>query len=505
MLSNEPILQMQGISKCFAGVQALRSVDFTAHSGEVVALIGENGAGKSTLMKILSGIHPPDAGSIRIAGKEVLIRDVSEAINLGIGFIHQEMSALDNFDIAGNVFLGREPLWCGPMKLVNSKKLYSLARPYLKLLGLELEPSTLMSKLSIAQQQIVEIAKALSLKARILIMDEPTSSLTLFETKQLFEVIHGLRTQGVCIIYISHRLAEVKQCADRVVVLKDGTNAGFLSAEQVDRDNMVRLMVGRDLKDFSAEAATTVEPGYFRVEKLRTTAFCEHEVSFEAAKGEILSFAGLVGAGRSEMARAIFGVDVALSGKIYLDGKHLRITLAKDAISNGIYLVPEDRKNLGLVTEMNVRENITLPDLWRYASGGLIRKKREAKTTARQCQLLKLEAYSKETEVKNLSGGNQQKVVLSKWLAMEPKVIIFDEPTRGIDMGAKSDIYKLMRNLADNDVIVIMISSDMEEILNVSDRIAVMHQGQITGILKREEFNEETVMRLAVGQKITAV
>jgi len=395
----------------------------------------------------------------------------------------------------------REPVCGGPMKLINSRRMQAETRPYLERLGFALEPDKLLSKLSIAQQQIVEIAKALSLQAHILIMDEPTSSLTVSETERLFDVVRDLRDEGVSIIYISHRLAEVKQCADRVVVLRDGANAGCLSREQINHDEMVRLMVGRDLESLCTSVRGDTEGGYFRVEKLRTTTFGESEINFEGAKGEILSFAGLVGAGRSELARAVFGVDSALDGKIFLDGRELQINSARDAIKNGIYLVPEDRRKSGLVTEMSVRENVTLPALTRYASMGLIRRHQETQTAMQQCESLNVQAPSVETTVKNLSGGNQQKVVLSKWLSMEPKVIIFDEPTRGIDVSAKVEIHKLMRNLADRGVLVIMISSDMEEILGISDRVAVMCEGRIAGILDRGDFDEETVMRLAVGEQ----
>jgi ribose transport system ATP-binding protein len=347
---------------------------------------------------------------------------------------------------------------------------------------------------------MVELAKALSLNACLLIMDEPTSSLTLTETRRLFEVIRQLRDNGVSIIYISHRLAEVKECADRVVGLRDGVNAGALSCDQMTHDNMVRLMIGRHLEDFYISPAAHAESGCLRVSSLTTSAYPNRQISFEAARGEILGFAGLVGAGRSEMARAIFGVDQPLAGIIYLEGREIQIRSAKDAVRNGIYLMPEDRRKSGLVVEMTVRENITLPNVTNLAAAGLIKHNQEKEIAEIQCKKLNIKTPSCETIAENLSGGNQQKVVLAKWLALAPKVIIFDEPTRGIDVGAKSEIYHLMRNLADNGVVVIIISSDMEEILGVSDQIIVMHEGRITGKLKRNKFNEETIMRLAVGQ-----
>jgi ribose transport system ATP-binding protein len=335
-----------------------------------------------------------------------------------------------------------------------------------------------------------------------LIMDEPTSSLTLSESRRLFDVIRQLRNNGVSIIYISHRLAEGKECADRVVGLRDGINAGSLSRDQITHDNMVHLMIGRLLEDFYISPAVRAESGCFSVTNLTTSAYPDCQISFEAARGEILGFAGLVGAGRSEMARAVFGVEQPLSGSTHLAGRKLQIRSAKDAVKNGIYLMPEDRRKSGLVVEMTVCENITLPNLANLAVAGLIKHNQEKDIAEAQCKKLNIKTPSSETIVENLSGGNQQKVVLAKWLALDPKVIIFDEPTRGIDVGAKSEIYHLMRNLADSGVVVIIISSDMEEILGVSDRIAVMHEGKITGQLQRSKFNEETIMRLAVGQTL---
>jgi len=501
MAGETKLLEMQGIEKNFPGVKALDKVDLTIYPGDVVALIGENGAGKSTLMNILGGVLVPDSGKIKIDGQPVVIKNVSDAIKLGIGFIHQELNILDNLSIAGNIFLGREPTWLGPLKLINRRRMRAETEPYLKQLGLNLPTNTVLSQMSIAQQQMVEVAKALSLNARLLIMDEPTSSLTLSETKQLFEVIRQLRSNGVSIIYISHRLAEVKECADRVVGLRDGANVGSLERDKITHDNMVRLMIGRKLEDFFVSPKAQAKDNYFCVSDLATQRYPHHKITFEASRGEILGFAGLVGAGRTEMAHAIFGVDTIRGGSVTLAGKKLQIRCAGDAIENGIYLVPEDRRKSGLVTDMTFRENITLPDLNSYATLGLIQRGRETGIAEKQREKLKIKLTTVETLVKNLSGGTQQKVVLAKWLALKPKVIIFDEPTRGIDIGSKAEIYHLMRGLADKGVVIVMISSDMEEILGVSDRIAVMHEGQITGILTRDKFEEEAVMRLAVGQK----
>jgi ribose transport system ATP-binding protein len=502
MTADRQLLEMQGIEKSFPGVKALDKVDLTVYPGEVVALIGENGAGKSTLMNILGGVYQQDSGTIKIDGQPIVIKNVADAIKLGIGFIHQELNILDNLSIAGNIFLGREPTWLGPLKLINRRRMWAQTEPYLKQLGLNLPAKTVLSQMSIAQQQMVEVAKALSLNARLLIMDEPTSSLTLSETKKLFEVIRQLRSNGVSIIYISHRLSEVKECADRVVGLRDGANVGSLEQDKITHDNMVRLMIGRKLEDFFVSPKAQARDNYFSVSDLATQRYPHHKITFEASRGEILGFAGLVGAGRTEMAHAIFGVDTTTGGTVSVGGEKLRIRCAGDAIENGIYLIPEDRRKSGLVTDMTFRENITLPDLNSFATLGLIQRKRETGVAEKQCEKLKIKLASVETLVKNLSGGNQQKVVLAKWLALKPKVIIFDEPTRGIDVGSKAEIYHLMRELADSGVVIVMISSDMEEILRVSDRIAVMHEGQITGILTRDKFEEEAVMRLAVGQVI---
>lgn len=488
---------MRKIGKRFPGVIALDGVDFSISAGEVVALAGENGAGKSTLMKILGGVYQPDGGEILIDGKATAINSVSDAVANGIGFVHQELNVLDNLTVAGNVFLGREPRSFGV--LIDRGKLNKDTSVYLKRLGLEIEPDTPLIDLSIAQQQMVEIAKALSLNARIVIMDEPTSSLTLTETDRLIQVIKDLRGEGVSIIYISHRLGEIGQIADRVVVLRDGKNAGTLNRGEISHDNIVKLMVGRDIEKFhKASSADGSEP-FAQIADLRTRRYPGCSNSFEIRKGEILGIAGLVGAGRSETAQAIFGVDPAVTGRITLDGHLVDIKTAKDAIKNGIYLVPEDRRVSGLIVDIPIRSNITLPALSRYASAGLISRDRENKVSAEMCKKLGVKAPSGETLAANLSGGNQQKVVLAKWLSLNPRLMIFDEPTRGIDVGAKAEIYQLMRDLAANGVAIMMISSDMEEILGKSDRIAVMHEGKITGILSREDASEEAIMKLAVG------
>ena len=478
---------------------ALDSVDLEVDRGEIVALIGENGAGKSTLMKILGGIHQPDFGTMSIDGREAVIHSVREAINFGIAFIHQELNLLDNLDVAGNVYLGREPTRGGFLRLIDRKKMEVDTKVYLDRLGISISAGAPVRSLSIAQRQMVEIAKALSLDARILIMDEPTSSLTLTETGRLLAITRDLRSQGVTIVYISHRMSEIREIADRVVVLRDGKNAGQLSRAEISHDRMVSMMVGRDLEQLYAPAENRESPVCFEVSDLRTKRYPDCSVSFILSQGEILCFAGLVGAGRSEMAQAIFGVDSRAAGEFALAGDPIKISAPADAIARGIYLIPEDRRRCGLILGMTIRENITLPALPRYAYAGLLKPAAERRAASDIFKTLRIKAPSIETRASNLSGGNQQKVVLAKWLSLGPKVLIFDEPTRGIDVGAKAEIYHLMRELAATGVAIMVISSDMEEVLGISDRVAVMHEGMITGTLERRDCSEETIMRLAIG------
>ena len=504
--TSSPLLEMTEISKRYPGVVALDDVTISVMPAEIVAVIGENGAGKSTLMKILGGVVQLDAGSIHVNGSSVEIRSPLEASKFGIEFIHQELSVLDNLDVAANIFLRREPTTGGFLKLIDRKRIYTEANQYLQKVGLNISSRTQLSQLSIAQQQQVEIARALSAGARLIIMDEPTSSLTLTETKRLMEIIKDLKANGVSVIYISHRLDEVLEIADRVVGLRDGRNAGELAKEEISRERMVKMMVGRDLKDFYVHAEKPVsnsqhDQNWLEVKNLRTLKYPTQSVSFTLRQGEVMGFAGLVGAGRSEIARAIFGVDSMLGGEISMGGKPLKIRSAQDAIAEGIFLAPEDRRQSGLLVDFNIRENISLPALKKYASAGMVNTDKETVTTKEMIRAINIKTPSPEMRAGNLSGGNQQKVVLGKWLALAPKVMIFDEPTRGIDVGAKSEIYTLMRDLASKGVAIIAISSDMEEVLGISDRIAVMHEGKITGILDREQFNEEAVMKLATGSE----
>ena len=500
-MTSPPLLQLRAIDKRFPGVHALRAVSLEVHAGEVVALLGENGAGKSTLMRIVGGIEQPDAGEVLIDGAPVTVRGVTGATALGIALIHQELNLLDNLDVAGNVLLGREPTRWGALRLIDSARMRDTVRPYLDQLGLDVSPDTPMAALSIAQQQLVEIAKALSLNARLLIMDEPTSSLTLAEAGRLHAVVASLRERGAAVIYITHRLAEVRTVADRAVVLRDGANAGTLAHEELTHDNMIASMIGRDIVFEHVAASAEKGSDYFRVDGLRTRRYPQQAVSFGIGRGEILGMAGLVGAGRSEIALAIFGVEPPIAGTMSLGGQALRIEEPGDAIGHGILLVPEDRRSAGLVVDFSIRENVSLPALDRYAQYGLISETEERRAVTAVCGQLRVKAQSIEVKAATLSGGNQQKVVLAKWLALGPKVLVVDEPTRGIDVGAKAEIYRLLRRLAHDGVSILMISSDMEEILQIGDRVAVMHEGRLTRIVERADCTEQLIMTLAVGRQ----
>jgi ribose transport system ATP-binding protein len=494
------LLELAGITKTYPGVTALDDVSLRVYRGEVLGLIGENGAGKSTLMKILGGIASPSAGTIRIDGRDHATMTVNDATRAGIAFVHQELNLFENLDVAANVFIGREALRGGPLRLVANQTLHDKVTPLLQRLGADFAADASVETLSIAQRQLVEIAKALSIDARIIIMDEPTSSLTLSETERLLQVIADLKAHGVTVIYITHRLGEIITCADRVVVLRDGRTVGELAREQITHAAMIRLMIGRDLKALYIPPNAPPRDGGCDLVDVTTTAFPDRSLSLSVRHGEILGLAGLVGAGRTSLARTVFGVDRLAGGEIRLDGETVRIRSPREAIRLGVYLVPEDRKQAGLVLDMPVRENITLANLLGHAHMLLIDRKAEARTAQAQIASLSIKAPSVETPVITLSGGNQQKVVLGKWLSMQPRVVIFDEPTRGIDVGAKNEIYQLMRGLADHGVAIIMISSDMEEVIGVSDRVAVMHEGRISGVLERADFSEYNVLRLAIGQ-----
>jgi ribose transport system ATP-binding protein len=495
---------MSAISKRFPGVVALADVDFDVHRGEIVALVGENGAGKSTLMKILAGIHRADAGTIHVDGAPAAIEKPSDAASLGIAVIHQVLELVDTLDVAANIFLGRE-LHRGPLRLLDRRRMEADAELELARVGLPVSPRTPLRRLSPAQRQLVAIARALSMHARLLVLDEPTSSLGAAEAERLFAVLEDLRAGGGGIVYISHRLHEIERLADRAVVLRDGRHAGSLSRKDISHDRLVQLMVGRAIDRVRPAgvprpgADSTREPTGLLIDRIRTTRHPGAEVSLTVRRGEVLGVAGLVGAGRSELAETICGIAPRLAGRVALDGRTLTITSPRDAIRQGICLVPEDRRRHGVIDALCVRENITLPSLASYARGGVMRRRAEASAARETAAALTVKPASIETLVATLSGGNQQKVVLGKWMALRPQVIVFDEPTQGVDVGAKAEIHQLIRRLADAGAAVMMISSDLEEIVAESDRVAVMHDGRITGVLERASCTPEAIMTLAVA------
>ena len=500
-----PFLELRGISKTYPGVVALDDVSLSVAAGEVLGLIGENGAGKSTLMKVLGGVVAPSRGTIRIDGHDSDAMTVASAMRARIAFVHQELNLFENLDVAANVYVGREKKRGGPLFLVDNRGLRALVQPLLDRLGADFAPSTMVSELSIAQRQLVEIAKALSVDARVIIMDEPTSSLTLTETERLLRVIADLRASGVAVIFITHRLGEIIAIADRVVCLRDGRVAGTLARHELNHASMIRLMIGRDLKSLYIPPKAPPREGGLDLRGVVTTAFPDRTVDLSVRHGEILGLAGLIGSGRTSVARAVFGIDPLLGGRVEIDGAAVTLRSCRDAIARGIYLVPEDRKQTGLILDMPIVHNVTLADLGRHARGSLIDRAAENRTAGQQRTSLRIKVPDVATKAITLSGGNQQKVVLGKWLSMRPRVLIFDEPTRGIDVGSKGEIYQLMRDLADSGVAIVMISSDMEEVIGVSDRIAVMHEGRISGLLERPQFSESNVLHLAIGEPPEAV
>ncbi len=496
---NRSLLDVRGLTKHFPGVRALHNVDLLLGAGEVVAVIGENGAGKSTLMKILAGVQPPDAGEVRLNDELIQTATVRDAQKLGIALIHQELNLADNLSVAANIFLGREPRRFG---IINFGKMRTDAAQVLDRLRTSIRPDTLVSRLTIGQQQMVEIAKALSVDARILIMDEPTSSLSQHETEQLYEVIADLRDSGVSVIYISHRLGEVRAVADRVVVLRDGENAGALEKEDITHDKMVRLMVGRDVTSLRDRESTNPGEPLLHVRGLQTTAYPEQSVDLEVRAGEIVGIGGLVGAGRTELLETVFGVAARRAGTVEVSGDIVRANHPEDSIASGMALIPEDRKQYALVLEMAVRANLNLARIRYGHRAGFVNRKSESRTSVDMIKRLNVRTPSEAQPVQYLSGGNQQKVVLGKWLSLNPRVLLLDEPTRGIDVGSKQEIYELVEQLARDGAGILFVSSEMEELLGLADRILVMHDGAIAGELARAEATEESVMHLATGAPI---
>ena len=490
----ESILELKNIVKQFSGVEVLHQVSFSLEQGEVHALLGENGAGKSTLVKIITGVYQPDAGEIWLNGGQAHFSDTRESRKFGIAAIYQELSLFPDLDVAENIFVGRQPTTRGGR--IDWRKLYAEAGKLLSTLGVHLELKRKARTLSIAEQQMVEIARAFSINARILIMDEPTSSLTLNEVEDLFRLVRRLRDEGTAIIFISHRLEELFELADRVTVLRDGSYIDTRQIKDVTRDDLIRMMVGRKITNLFPKQQ--VEPGgiVLQVDHLtRDDAFVD--ISFELRSGEILGMAGLVGAGRTDVARAIFGVSPPTSGTIRLDGKDVQITSPRQAIDLGLAYVPEDRQLFGLIPPMDITSNVSLPQLHDYANRGWIRDKVERQAAFKAAQQMEVRANSIWQKVRELSGGNQQKVVLAKWLSTEPKVLILDEPTRGIDVGTKAAVHALMSKLASEGMAILMISSELPEVLGMSDRIIVMREGRLTGQFSRAEATQEKIMSAA--------
>jgi len=492
---------MSGITKRFPGVIALQGVSLSLRAGEVLSLMGENGAGKSTLMKILGGAYVPDEGQIFVDGKPVVLSSVREAKRLCIALIHQELMLAPNLDIASNIFLGNEGGRGGFLRPLKRAAMNAKAETLLKRVGLHLPASTPVSTLTAGQMQMVEIAKALSMNARVIIMDEPTSSLTSGESEQLFAIIRQLRADGIGIIYISHRMEEVLALSDRITVLRDGKYVGDLQRAEATHDKIVAMMVGRELSNQyfpPKHGRPPGEPTLVVTDLIVPGA--PAGVSFTALRGEILGFSGLVGSGRTELMEAIFGANPALGGQMLLEGKPFAPRTTRDAIARGLYLAPEDRKRHGLVLPMSVAENTSLPNVSSYSRWGWLDRVTERKVAEAEVIRLRTKTPTIQQKVVNLSGGNQQKIVLGKWLAMNPRVLILDEPTRGIDVGAKAEIYRHVAALADQGITILMVSSDMEEVLGMSDRVVVMHERRIKGILPREGLTQHQIATLMTGR-----
>ena len=495
----QPVLEASDISKRFPGVHALDDVSLVVTPGEVHAVVGENGAGKSTLMKILAGAQAPDSGKIVIDRSPVTIAGPREAHDLGIITIYQELSLINALSVGENIFLGDLPARPGTPWRVDWPEVWRRSEELLDRVGLKIRPQTMVRDLSVAQMQMVEIARALARNVRVLILDEPTSSLTERETERLFEIIASLRERGVGIIYISHRLEEVFRIAQRVTVLRDGKLVGTLPTSEASEDQLVRMMVGRDLSRLFTQARPTDAPVRLAVRGL-SRGRALHDVDLEVRAGEIVGLAGLVGAGRTELVRCLFGADQLDRGEILLDGKPVKIRTPGDAVNLGIALVPEDRKLQALILGMGVRENLSLPVLDRLGSPFVPSRTKERSLVRDYIGSLSIRTPHMEQPVGALSGGNQQKVVIARWLATQPKVLILDEPTRGIDVGAKAEVHALIARLAESGVAIIMVSSELPEILGMSHRILVMRGGRIVAEMPRSEATEEAIMVAATGQ-----
>ena len=492
-MSEKYLLEMKGISKSFPGVKALQNVDLQLKAGEVHALLGENGAGKSTLIKVLGGIYHAEEGEIYIDGQKVNIDGVVAARQAGISIVHQELVLVPYMTVAENIFLGREP---GNKLNINRRKMSEDAQKLLDTYEMNIDADMLVEHLSIAQQQMVEIVKAISFNSKILVMDEPTSSISDKEVGFLFETIRTLTEKGVGIIYISHKMSELEEICDRVTVMRDGLTVGTRVVKETTKDELIALMVGRELTNYYTR--DYLEPGEVMLK-------CEHisdgkmakDASFELRKGEIIGFAGLVGAGRSETMKAVFGLSSHMSGEVYVEGQKVNIKSPVDALKYGIALVPESRKEEGLYKVQSVQFNMTIEVLRQFISKLAVNKKVEEEITQKYIDMMSTKTPSQEQVIGNLSGGNQQKVMIGRWLATDPKILILDEPTRGVDVGAKAEIYTIMNELVKQGMSIIMISSELPEIINMSDRIYVMNSGRVTGCLSHEEVTQEKIMQLA--------
>ena len=490
----EYIIEMQGITKQFPGVKALDNVSFRLRSGEVMALLGENGAGKSTLMKVLSGVHNKDSGRMKVFGQEIDNMNPKRAQELGVAIIHQELNMCQHLTVAENMFLGREKV---NGVVLSQKEMNREAAKVLDNLGIDLDPTTLVGNLQVSKQQMVEIAKALSTNARVLIMDEPTSALTSKEIEELFRIIHQLKAEGRGIVYISHRLEELQHIVDTVTIMRDGQFILESPFKDISMNDIIANMVGREIKEKFPRVECRKGKPVLEVKNLNAGRMVR-DVSFTSYEGEILGFAGLMGAGRTETTRALFGVDPKESGTIILDGKEIKINNPMDAIRQGVVLAPEDRKKDGLCTKLSVRSNIELPNLDIACNKlGVVNRSKVTEMVKKSVSNFAIKMAGPEVDAGSLSGGNQQKVVVAKWLARDSRVVIFDEPTRGIDVAAKVEIYHLMNQLKQQGISVIFVSSEMPEVLGIADRIIVMCDGRVTGELDIQEATQEKILELA--------
>lgn len=496
-MADSMLIEMKGITKSFGPVRVLGGVDFDVKAGEIHALMGENGAGKSTLMKILAGIYQKDGGKVLVQGKETMFKSAKEAEDTGISVIHQELNIIPNMTVAENMFLGKD-LTIGKTGILKTKEMNRSTREHLNRLGIDINPTAEASTLSVGQQQMIEIARAVATNSEVLIMDEPTAALTDREIDVLFQVMKGLRDKGVGIVYISHRMEEIFRMCDRITVLRDGKSIGTKETKNTSFEEIVKMMVGRELGERFPERANVPGEEKFRVEHLSSGDTFE-DVSFSIRSGEILGIAGLMGAGRTEIMEAIFGKRPITTGSLYIDGKKISIKKPYDAIKAGIGFITEDRKDEGLVLGLTVRENLVLTNLKKVSGRGIMSARKETDFVDQMIQKLKVKTSGREQLVKSLSGGNQQKVVFGKWLGIDLQVLILDEPTRGVDVGAKKEIYNIMNELTEKGVAILMVSSELPEILGMSDRIMVIHEGKVTCLFDRGEADQEKIMQAATG------